>query len=224
MSDKETKDYIAFLESAVCEDAEVIDVPEVYKGLASPVRDWDGNSQFPTISAEEDLTDVVGKILKKSADDNGVDDPDRDEGGPNGSIAESNLAADAKDEFMGEPTEEEEDEEECSECDKKIEEIYKELGISPLSLLEEDDGEEDDDDDDDELPEGTPEEVEDSEDDEETEKISEGFTKSEKKVLETLIHEMGLAEEEDADFSDEPAEEEDAEEEAEEIDFVDEEE
>lgn len=235
---KEDRDYELFLESSVVEDAEAIDVPSVYDSLQSPIRNWDGNSQLPTVSKEEDLDDVVNKILRKSPDEEGADDPSREEGGKTGTIAEvGNLADDAKKEVEGngEADEADAEGEDCPDCDKKIQEIYRELGISPLALLEDDD--EDDEDDDDEGKPGH-EEGESKEDEKKEnagnlpfpgaaapfgkKEVSEGFSAHESKIIESLIHEMGLAEEGDVDeFSDEEEGEEEGDE-NDEVEFGDE--
>jgi len=212
------KDYIMFLEDSVCEDAEAIDIPSAYKGgLQSPITNWDGNSSLPAISKEEDLDEVINKILKKTPDAKGTNDPNRDEGSAR--IAEvGNLANDAQAEVEGGEIQDEKDAEgdvDCPDCDKKIAEIYQELGISPLALLEEDEGEEEEE-----------EEEEEGEDDskkpfpgaaapftkkDSDEVTKEGFTSQETRVLEQLIKEMGLVEEGEGDtadaLSDEPEEE-----------------
>ncbi len=202
MSDKEFEKYVEFLEESVVESAESIDIPSIYKGLQSPVRDWDGNSQLPTISKDEDLDEVVNKILRKNPEDEGTDDPNRDEGGLSGSVMEygslyeeddSEEAEDLKDKL----DDAEDDEEECSECEKKIEEIYRELGISPLSLLEEEEDVEDGDDEDDELKDEKVEKDEELEDEEDEGKSN--FIAKESRVLETLIREMNLLEDDEED-------------------------
>jgi hypothetical protein len=195
--------YVRFLENAVESEIKPVDVPSVYKTMASPIRDWDGTGSLPTISKEEDLDEVINKILKKTPDNEGTDDPLRDEGGPVGSVMESadNDDDDDDDDILDDDDDDDDildddDKEGCDGCDKKIEELYYELGLSPMYFLEDDDGDDDDDDDDDD-------DEDDDEDDDGGDNHKPGFTANESRILEALIREMAEDEDEDDDDEDE---------------------
>lgn len=175
--DNEMEGYVKFLE-----DAASIDVASDYAGNSDAegkIKNWKGDGPFPSTFDHEDISAISAKLTQSPSSKLGLEDPNRDS----------------------------DDDEECSECDEKIQEIYRELGLSPLDLLESDDGDSDDEDDDDDDEDGDDEEDEDEEDDDDDEEEGEAapasdvktesyFTNSETKILEQLISEMGLMEDE----------------------------
>ena len=206
MSTKEDKEYMAYLKQSVVldEETQIIDVPEYYQSLSNAARNWDGKTPYPSSSDEVDLSGIVNKILKKEPEEEGRVDEERDDGDARFGVKTeyANSMERAKAKIEGDP---EDEDGECADCDKKIEEAFRELGISPLSLLEDDDMDEDDDDDE-ELPDENlaPEvaavkEVEKDVDDEVADNaVTEGYTKKERTILETLIKQLNEIDEADA--------------------------
>lgn len=185
---KEREQYNKFLaEAMVTEEADAIPVPDMHDSLARKVRDWGGTGPLPHTAQDDMIDDVVDKILKKEPKEDGTSDELRE-----GEEAEDSDS----------------DAEECKNCDETIKEIFEELGISPMDLLEGDDEEEKEE-------EEKEEEGEKSESDSDAE-VSESVDPNERSILEQLINEMTLFEEEDADeMSDEVEETEDEDEELE---------
>ncbi len=214
LSDKEKNEreqYNKFLaEAMLLEEADAIPVPTVHDSLAKKVRDWDGTGPLPHTAEDEGMLDsLVDKILKKEPEDEGTDDPLRPtETGIQENAKklrkkakklreEADEAEEAaeKAEEAAEKADDKKDDEECDDCDKNIEEMFRELGISPIDLLEGDDEDDEDDDDDDE-------DDDDDKDEKEESDVEESFSEDEKSILKQLLHEMSLFEESEDEFAD----------------------
>jgi hypothetical protein len=167
---KEREEYTKFLgEAMLLDSADAIAVPDVYDSLGKKVRDWDGNSAFPHTADDAVIDDIVDKILKKEPEDNGTDDAMRDE------TKEGPITED------------------CTDCEENLREIFEELGLSPLDLLEGDD------DADEETGEEEKKDSEEGEHKSSSDSDAASTSVEESSILEQLIREMSLFENENED-------------------------
>jgi hypothetical protein len=200
----ENSEYIRFLEESVTnEDAGVVD--DTYVGMQSANVKWDGNGSVPEISKDEKLNLVVDKILKREPKEDGTEqhvdlNSEKDPAGIDDGTHVKEQADGEEDEKKEDGDEGKEEDEEgveegdCPECDKKIKEIFAELGLSPLELMEGGIGEVS-------IADALLEGVNMN-----THEKTVDFTPYETKILEQFIAEMGMSEDSDDEFADDATE------------------